>query len=250
MRPGGEEDTDETVDVEAMDNECSGFKLVMPPSSKPIPRVDMKRGTTTLGFRFKNGVIVAVDSRASTGQYIASATVLKILQISPWMVGTMAGGAADCQYWIRVLGQECRLWELRNKERPSVAAASKILANILYHYRHQGLSIGSMIAGVDKHGPQLYYLDSEGSRLQGDKFSAGSGSIYAYGVMDQGWKFDMETDEAIELGRRAIYTATERDAGSGGLVGVVHIDLNNGVNWVGRTDTWLLHRQYLAGSAQ
>jgi 20S proteasome alpha/beta subunit len=44
----------------------------------------------------------------------------------------MAGGAADCQFWERDLGRQCRLYELRNKERISVAAASKLLANTMY----------------------------------------------------------------------------------------------------------------------
>ena len=44
----------------------------------------------------------------------------------------MAGGAADCQFWERDLGRQCRLFELRNKERISVAAASKLLANTMY----------------------------------------------------------------------------------------------------------------------
>lgn len=34
-----------------------------------------------------------------------------------------------------------RLYELRNKERISVAAASKILSNIVYSYRGRGLSM-------------------------------------------------------------------------------------------------------------
>ena len=33
-------------------------------------RIKMHRGTTTLAFRFKEGVIVAVDSRATSGPYI------------------------------------------------------------------------------------------------------------------------------------------------------------------------------------
>ncbi len=41
------------------------------------------------------------------------------------------------------LGMQCRLHELRNKERISVAAASKILANIVYEYKGQGLSMVS-----------------------------------------------------------------------------------------------------------
>lgn len=53
----------------------------------------------------------------------------------------MAGGAADCSYWERELGKRCRLYELRNKERISVAAASKLLANMVYAYRGMGLSM-------------------------------------------------------------------------------------------------------------
>lgn len=43
-----------------------------------------------------------------------------------------------------------RLYELRNKERISVAAASKMLANMVYAYKGMGLSMGTMITGWDK----------------------------------------------------------------------------------------------------
>ena len=46
----------------------------------------------------------------------------------------------------------------------------------------------------------------------------GSGSLYAYGIMDQGYKWDLSVEDAIELGRRAIYHATFRDCASGGTV--------------------------------
>jgi len=59
----------------------------------------------------------------------------------------MAGGAADCAFWERDLGRQCRLYELRNGERISVAAASKLLASTLYSYRGYGLSVGTMITG-------------------------------------------------------------------------------------------------------
>lgn len=101
----------------------------------------MKHGTTTLAFRFNHGIIVAVDSRATAGSYIASQTVKKVIEINPYLLGTMAGGAADCSYWERYLGQQCRLYELKNKERISVAAASKILSNIVYSYKGMGLSM-------------------------------------------------------------------------------------------------------------
>jgi 20S proteasome alpha/beta subunit len=37
---------------------------------------------------------------------------------------------------------------------------------------------------VDETGPQLYYVDDDGTRLKGKYFSNGSGSTYAYGVLD------------------------------------------------------------------
>jgi hypothetical protein len=43
-----------------------------------------------------------------------------------------------------------------------------------------------------------------------------SGSLFAYGVLDQGYKWDLSIEDACELGRRAIYHATFRDAYSGG----------------------------------
>ena len=49
-------------------------------------------------------------------------------------------------------------------------------------------------------------------------FSVGSGSIYAYGVLDSGYRKDLTDEEAYELGRRSIYHATYRDASSGGII--------------------------------
>lgn len=170
-----------------------------------------------------------------------------------------------------------RIYELRNKEKISVAAASKLLANMVYSYKGMGLSMGTMIVGWDKkvmyrfssatsvdpivtycssftpsikmlkitwivnfvflanipcldsqipwnqpinifQGPGLYYVDSDGTRLTNNMFSVGSGSTYAYGVLDSGYSYDMSVDKAIDLGRRAIYHATHRDAYSGGQV--------------------------------
>jgi len=187
------------------------------------PSIKFKHGTTTLSFIFKHGVIVAVDSRATMGPYISSQTVKKVIEINPYLLGTMAGGAADCSFWERELGRQCRLWELEHKERITVSAASKLLANITYSYRNYGLSMGTMITGWDKSGPHLYYVDNDGTRLKGTLFSVGSGSVYAYGVLDTGYRYDLSVDEACELGRRSIWHATHRDAYSGGTINVYHV---------------------------
>jgi 20S proteasome subunit beta 5 len=99
-----------------------------------------------------------------------------------------------------------------------------------------------MIAGWDNTGPHLYYVDNDGTRLKGDIFSVGSGrkniyiyvyflkiiklyigSTYAYGVLDSYYRKDLSLEDAVELGLRAIYHATHRDTGSGGVCRVYHI---------------------------
>ncbi|XP_055341538.1 proteasome subunit beta type-5-like [Paramacrobiotus metropolitanus] len=187
------------------------------------PRSLFLHGTTTLSFKFQGGVMVAVDSRASAGQQISSQTVNKVIPISRFLLGTMAGGAADCTYWMRVLNRQCRMYELRNRERITVSAASKLLSNMLYGYKGYGISIGSMIAGYDKRGPGLYVIDNDGLRVAGNCFSIGSGSPYAFGVLDTEYRYDLTEPQAYELARRAIYHATMRDPYSGGNVSVYHI---------------------------
>ncbi|KAF9932951.1 Proteasome subunit beta type-5 [Linnemannia zychae] len=207
--------------------------------------IRIQHGTTTLAFKFQGGIVVAVDSRASGGSYIASQTVKKVIEINPYLLGTMAGGAADCQYWERELGRRCRLYELRNKERISVAAASKILSNMVYDYKGMGLSMGTMITGWDKTGPQLFYVDSDGTRMRGERFSVGSGSTFAYGVLDTGYDYNLSIPDALELGRRAIYHATHRDAYSGGSVNVFHVK-QTGWEFIGNYDVNDLHYEYVA----
>jgi 20S proteasome subunit beta 5 len=197
-------------------------------------------GTTTLSFIYKGGIIVAVDSRATGGQFIFSQNVMKIIPLAENMVGTMAGGAADCQYWMRTLSRVIRLHKFRYQQPLTVAAASKILVNALYQYKGYNLSIGTQICGYDNTGPHIFYVDNDGSRIAGKMFSVGSGSTYAYGVLDSCYKEDMTKEEAIELGQKAIYHATFRDSGSGGRVTVCHIT-KDGIEFIEKKDVNDLH---------
>jgi 20S proteasome subunit beta 5 len=64
--------------------------------SNPQCPIKIAHGTTTLAFRFQGGIIVATDSRATAGNWIASQTVKKVIEINSALLGTMAGGAAVC----------------------------------------------------------------------------------------------------------------------------------------------------------
>ncbi|XP_042340153.1 proteasome subunit beta type-11b [Plectropomus leopardus] len=72
-------------------------------------------------------------------------------------------------------------------------------------------------------GPSLFYVCSDGTRLQGTLFSVGSGSPYAYSILDQGVQWGLTVDEATSIAREAVYRATHRDAYSGNCVDIYHI---------------------------
>lgn len=52
--------------------------------------IELDHGTTTLAFKFKHGVLVAVDSRASSGKYICKHTHTHVSDIVKVSFGSMS----------------------------------------------------------------------------------------------------------------------------------------------------------------
>uniref|UniRef100_A0A7S3IKA9 Proteasome subunit beta n=1 Tax=Strombidium inclinatum TaxID=197538 RepID=A0A7S3IKA9_9SPIT len=191
--------------------------------------MDVNKGTTTLAFQFQGGVLVAVDARATQGPFISSGAVRKVIEVNEFILGTMAGGAADCFFWEKYVAMQCRLYQLRHGVRPSVAQASMMLCSIMKQYKGYGLSMGTMFTGSDSTGASLYYIDNDATRLRGNLFAVGSGGTFAYGVLDSEYRYDLTIDEAVKLGIKAIVSATFKDSASGGVVRVYHV--TNEGNW-------------------
>uniref|UniRef100_A0A3Q2PPH3 Proteasome subunit beta n=1 Tax=Fundulus heteroclitus TaxID=8078 RepID=A0A3Q2PPH3_FUNHE len=187
-----------------------------PPLSaqRPFP---LSHGTTTLGFVFQGGVIAAADTRASAGGLVACPAVHKITPIHSHLVVTSSGSGADCMLWERILTREIRLYELRHKRRLSIRGSAKLLSLMLHPFKGTDVCVALTL------GPRLVYVCSDGARLQGDVISVGSGSPYAYGVLDGGLSWSLSKEEAVSLAREAVFRATHRDAYSGNNVDLFHV---------------------------
>lgn len=201
----------------------------------------LAHGTTTLAFRFRHGVIAAADTRSSCGNYVACPASRKIIPVHQHLLGTTSGTSADCATWYRVLQRELRLRALRG-QLPSVAGAAKLLSAMMSRYRGLDLCVATALCGWDCSGPALFYVYSDGTRLEGDIFSVGSGSPYAYGVLDRGYRYDMTIQEAYALARCAVAHATHRDGYSGGSVDLFHVR-ESGWEYVSRNDAWVLYSE-------
>ncbi|XP_038596990.1 proteasome subunit beta type-11 [Tachyglossus aculeatus] len=212
-----------------------------PPSFLRTLGLDLAHGTTTLAFRFRHGVIAAADTRSSCGQYVACPASLKVIPVHRHLLGTTSGTSADCAAWFRVLQRELRLRALREGRLPSVAGAARLLAGMLHRYQGLELCVATVLCGWDRSGPALFYVYSDGTLLPGTVFSVGSGSPYAYSVLDRGYRYDMEPHEAYALARRAVAHAARRDAYSGGSVDLYHVR-ESGWEHVSRQDACVLYR--------
>lgn len=205
-------------------NEVPVLKGVPLPQKEIDKHIQPRHGTTTLAFITRDGIIIAVDSKATAGAFVASRTVNKVIEINPYLLGTMAGGAADCFFWEKLLGVEATMYELENEEKISAQHASKILADMMRSHRRYRLSMSSMICGYDLSGPSIYNVTNEGMRVKHHIFSVGSGSTVAKGILTQRYRFDMTKTEALELGKDAIYAAGMRDAATGGVINLYFMD--------------------------
>ena len=82
-----------------------------------------------------------------------------------------------------------------------------------------------LLAGKDKTGVHLYDLFPDGSVTYiTDYVSSGSGSVFAYGVLETTHKKDMTTAEGVKLAVKAVNTALQRDSASGNGINVFVIN--------------------------
>ena len=73
----------------------------------------------------------------------------------------------------------------------------------------------AIVGGFDESGPHIYNLDPYGSLLEEKMISTGSGSPYAYGVLEQLFKEDKMVKDMLPVVARAIDSAMKRDTASG-----------------------------------
>jgi len=172
-------------------------------------------GATTVGVIFKDGVVLASEKRVSYGYLVVSKTGKKVFRITDHIGAACAGLVSDMQVLIREVDAYGNLFNLDVGRPISVRSAAKLMSSLLFSRRLAPLITQTIVGGVDKEGPSLYSLDPLGSVLPDKYTCVGSGTEIAIGVVEEGYKDNMEMEEAKELVIRAIKSAVSRDVMSG-----------------------------------
>src|SRR5574339_329185 len=158
----------------------------------------IKKGTTTCAISCTDGVVLAADTRASAGFFIADKKVMKIQKVDNHLGMTIAGGVADAQNLVDTMRYNANIYRISNKRIMPVQSAARLCSNI-------------------------YLFGS----LTEEKFiSTGSGSPVAYGYLEGEFKENMSVNEAYKVAIQAIAAAIRRNAGTGDGINVVIIDKN------------------------
>ncbi|AJT75000.1 Pup1p [Saccharomyces cerevisiae YJM326] len=181
-------------------------------------------GTTIVGVKFNNGVVIAADTRSTQGPIVADKNCAKLHRISPkiWCAG--AGTAADTEAVTQLIGSNIELHSLYTSREPRVVSALQMLKQHLFKYQgHIGAYL--IVAGVDPTGSHLFSIHAHGSTDVGYYLSLGSGSLAAMAVLESHWKQDLTKEEAIKLASDAIQAGIWNDLGSGSNVDVCVMEI-------------------------
>src|SRR3989338_7978981 len=164
----------------------------------------LKTGTTTIGMVCKDGVVLAADMRATAGNMIVDKRAEKVHQLSDDFAVTIAGVVSDAQLMIKLIKAELKLKEMRTNKKPTCKEAANLLGGFLYsNIRRMSMfpAIAHfLLGGKDSEGVHLYDLFPDGSVTKiRDFVSSGSGSVFAYGVLETQYKSDITVAEGVKL---------------------------------------------------
>ncbi|MGB7952720.1 MAG: archaeal proteasome endopeptidase complex subunit beta [Candidatus Nitrosopolaris sp.] len=186
----------------------------------------IKKGTTTCALTCRDGVVLAADTRASAGFFIADKHVMKIQKIDRHIGMTMAGGVADAQNLVDIMRYNANIYRLTDKDPIPIKSAARLCSNVLFNQRYYPFFVQIILAGVDKtkEEGQIYNIDLFGSMTSEKFISTGSGSPVAYGYLETEFRENLTVNDAYKLAIQAIAAAIRRNSGTGDGINVVIID--------------------------
>lgn len=182
-------------------------------------------GTTTVGIRASDGVVLCADMRASAGYFIANNNTMKIQKIDDHAGLTLAGGVADAQNIVDVLRYHAGLHRVEKNSPIRINSLARLCSLIFHRNRGYPFIADILVGGHDDaNGPALFNIDMFGSVESKPYVTTGSGSPVAYGLLEDEYSADITTSEAKEIALRAVRAAIVRNIGTGDGINIAVIN--------------------------
>lgn len=191
-------------------------------------REAVKKGTTTIGLKFADGVILIVDKRVSS-RLVEPKSVEKIYDIDKYIGCATSGLVADARILVDEARKNAQIHKVTYNENITVEALVKKICDLKQNYTQYGgarpFGTALLMAGVDDLGCHLFETDPSGALSAYKADSIGSGKPAVMDVFEKEYKDGMTYEEAMLLGLKALATAIEEQLVAATVeVGVVKLD--------------------------
>ena len=197
----------------------------------------MKRGTTTAGLKFRDGVVLVCDKRIAS-RLIIPESIEKMFKIADHIGIATSGLVADARQLVARARVESQVNRITYAADIPVDVLVKKLCDFKQSFTQYGGSrpfgTALLIGGVDDNGIHLYETDPSGAYQSYHAGAIGSGRNSVVEYFEQNWKEGLTLNAAMKMGLEALRDANDselnRDA-----VEVVVVD-QNGYSILNRDD--------------
>ena len=185
-------------------------------------QLDIPHATTCVAMTYADGVVMAGDRRATTGNLISHRAMEKVMPADRFSGVAIAGAAGPAMEMIRLFQLQLEHYEKVEGSPISLEGKANQLSMMVrgnLGAAMQGMVVVPIFAGFDlqRNCGRLFAYDVTGGRYEEEQYVAtGSGSLHAGTVIKVGYRSDMDRNQAVALSARALWEAADADAATGG----------------------------------
>ncbi len=185
-------------------------------------RIEITHGTTVVAIRYADGVVMAGDRRATSGNFISHRAIEKVFPADRHSGVAIAGAAGPAMEMVKLFQLQLEHYEKVEGSALSLEGKANQLGGMVranLPAAMQGLAVVPLFAGYDvrRGGGRLFEYDVTGGRYEETKFAAsGSGSLHASTVVKLGYREGQSRDATIDLAITALFEAADEDSATGG----------------------------------
>ena len=177
-------------------------------------RESVKRGTTTVGLKYKDGVILIVDKRISSKLIIID-SIEKMYKIDDHIGFTTSGLIADARQLVDRARVQCQMNKMTYGDAIPVTTLVKKMCDHKQSFTQYGgarpYGTALLIAGVDTDGIHLFEPDPSGAYQSYHAGAIGSGRNTVIEFFEDNWKNNMTLNAAMKLGLEALRSANDAE---------------------------------------
>jgi proteasome beta subunit len=179
-------------------------------------------GTTVVAIRYADGVVMAGDRRATSGNLIAHRNMEKVFAADRHSGVAIAGAAGPAVEMVKLFQLQLEHYEKVEGAQLSLEGKANQLGQMVRSHlpaAMQGFVVVPLFAGFDvRRGTgRLFEYDVTGGRYEESDFAAtGSGSLHAGTVIKLGYRPGMDRDAAVDLAINSLFQAADEDSATGG----------------------------------